>query len=69
MSGRGRPLPPNAPARSTSAKEPPRDRIRFWAIVLAANLLGTLLFAFAASTGVFPPEVRASFLALGLEAA
>ncbi len=45
------------------------DVARFWAIVLAANLLGTLPFAIAASTGVFPPEVRASFLELGLEAA
>lgn len=44
------------------------DVARFWAIVLAANLLGTLIFAFAASTGVFRAEVRASFLEIGMEA-
>lgn len=47
----------------------PSEVARFWAVLLAANLAGTLLFALAASSGVFAAEVRASFLELGLAAA
>ena len=37
-----------------------------WAVVLAANLIGTLLFAWAAAyTEAFPPEVRHAFTEMG----
>lgn len=43
--------------------------MRLWAIVLASNLLGALLFASVIShTGVFQADVRGSFAALGHEA-
>ena len=43
--------------------------LRLWAVVLAANLLGALAFAWAAeSTGAFDPHVRECFLKIGREA-
>jgi formate-nitrite transporter family protein len=43
--------------------------LRLWAVVLLANLLGTLAFAFAAArTGAFEPHVRETFLKIGGEA-
>ena len=43
--------------------------LRLWAIVLAANLLGALLFAWTVShTGVFEADVRKTFADLGREA-
>jgi formate/nitrite transporter FocA (FNT family) len=42
---------------------------RLWAIVLAANLAGTLAFAFVLhSFGIFPAEVKHAFAGLGQEA-
>jgi formate-nitrite transporter family protein len=41
-----------------------------WAVVLVANLVGTLLFAWAAAyTAAFPPEVRHAFTEIGRSAA
>jgi formate/nitrite transporter FocA (FNT family) len=43
--------------------------LRLWGLVLAANLLGALLFAFvAARTSAFDPAVRREFAELGQEA-
>jgi formate/nitrite transporter FocA (FNT family) len=42
---------------------------RLWAVVLVANLVGTLLFALAAArTSVFPAELRDAFAAIASEA-
>jgi formate/nitrite transporter FocA (FNT family) len=42
---------------------------RLWAVVLATNLLGALAFAWVVGhTGVFRPEVRAAFAAIGRDA-
>ncbi len=39
---------------------------RLWAVVLAANLVGALLFAWVAGrTDIFDPQVRSAFAALG----
>lgn len=46
------------------------DVIRYWSIVFAANILGTVLMAAALSIpGVFRPEVVQSFTDLGVKAA
>ena len=43
--------------------------LRLWAVVLAANLVGALLFAFVlARTELFEPHVRQTFLEIGREA-
>jgi formate-nitrite transporter family protein len=43
--------------------------LRLWAVVLIANLAGALIFAFVAGkTGVFRPEFKAAFSAIGREA-
>lgn len=43
--------------------------LRLWAVVLAANTVGTLLFALAAAYGgIFGPEVRDAFTEIGREA-
>jgi formate/nitrite transporter FocA (FNT family) len=45
------------------------DVARYWAIVFAANIVGTLLFAAAASIpGLFPPDITRSFTELGVRA-
>jgi formate/nitrite transporter FocA (FNT family) len=45
------------------------DVARYWAIVFAANIVGTLLFAAAASIpGLFPPDILRSFTQLGVRA-
>lgn len=42
---------------------------RLWAVVLAANVAGALLFSWAiGSRGLFPPEIRRAFEELGREA-
>jgi formate-nitrite transporter family protein len=47
-----------------------RDVLRLWAIVFAANILGTLLFAWAVeATQVFSPEAKEQFIELGRHAA
>lgn len=44
--------------------------LRFWAIVFAANIIGTLMFAAAAGLpGLFEPEVQRAFVELGKKAA
>ena len=46
------------------------NMLRLWGVVLAANLLGALLFALvAARTSAFDPEVKEAFFAIGREAA
>lgn len=46
------------------------DILRFWAIVLAANIAGTLLFAAAAGLpGLFEPDMQRAFAELGEKAA
>jgi formate/nitrite transporter FocA (FNT family) len=46
-----------------------RDVARLWGVVLAANLLGALAFAWAvAATPIFRPELKAAFLSIGREA-
>jgi formate/nitrite transporter FocA (FNT family) len=46
-----------------------RDVARLWGVVLVANLLGALAFAWAAAaTPIFRPELKAAFLAIGREA-
>ena len=43
--------------------------LRLWAIVLVANLVGALIFAWVAGkTGAFRPEFKAAFSAIGREA-
>ncbi|HEX8500376.1 MAG TPA: formate/nitrite transporter family protein [Pyrinomonadaceae bacterium] len=43
--------------------------LKLWAVVLAANLAGAVLFAFVvARTGLFDPHVREAFGAIGREA-
>ncbi len=43
--------------------------LRLWAIVLVANLIGALIFAFVAGkTGAFRPEFKTAFSAIGREA-
>jgi formate/nitrite transporter FocA (FNT family) len=45
------------------------NMLRLWAVVLAANLLGALVFAWAAArTHAFEPDVRDAFTAIGHEA-
>jgi formate/nitrite transporter FocA (FNT family) len=47
-----------------------RDVLRLWAIVFAANILGTLLFAWAVeATEVFSPAAKEQFIELGRHAA
>ena len=44
--------------------------LRLWVVVLAANLLGAAIFAWAAgNTAAFRPDVRNAFLEIGREAA
>jgi formate-nitrite transporter family protein len=44
--------------------------LRLWGIVLFTNLIGAAIFAYViAHTATFPPDVKATFLKLGLEAA
>ncbi len=46
-----------------------RKVLVLWSVVLVANVVGALLFAFAAArTAAFSPELRAAFLAIGREA-
>jgi len=46
-----------------------REVLRYWAIVFAANILGTLLFAGAASIpGLFKPDAVQAFIELGSKA-
>lgn len=46
-----------------------RNVLRLWAVVLAANLVGTLAIAWVLGhTGLFDPPVRESFKAISLEA-
>jgi len=46
------------------------DVIRYWAIVFAANIVATLLFAAAATIpGLFPPDGVHAFVDLGVKAA
>jgi formate/nitrite transporter FocA (FNT family) len=48
----------------------PSDVARYWAIVFAANIIGTLLFAAAATIpGIFPRDVAHAFTDLGAKAA
>lgn len=43
--------------------------LRLWAVVLVANLIGALIFAWVVGkTGVFRPEFKAAFSAIGREA-
>jgi formate/nitrite transporter FocA (FNT family) len=47
-----------------------KDVSRYWAIVFAANIVGTLLFAAAATIpGLFTPETVRAFTELGVKAA
>ena len=53
--------------------KPSRDRfvkmLRLWGIVFLANVVGTLLFSlYAAKTSAFDAQLKAAFLAIGLEA-
>jgi formate/nitrite transporter FocA (FNT family) len=46
-----------------------RDLLRYWAIVFATNIIGTLLFAAALSIpGLFKPEIGHAFIELGAKA-
>jgi formate/nitrite transporter FocA (FNT family) len=46
------------------------DVLRYWAIVFAANILATLLFAAAVNIpGLFPPDAIHAFTDLGVKAA
>lgn len=48
---------------------PARDVLRFWGIVFAANMVGTLMLAGAATIPtLFPPDVVREFTRLGVEA-
>ena len=43
--------------------------LRLWVLVLAANLLGAMIFAWTISRGaIFPPETQRAFAAIGTEA-
>jgi len=62
-------LTPIVPYLSKKSDVPLWKVLRLWGIVLAANILGTLLFAlFSAYTELFRPELRNAFAALGTEA-
>ena len=44
--------------------------LRFWSIVFATNIVGTILFAWAVSLpGLFPPEFHRAFFEIGIEGA
>lgn len=46
-----------------------KNVLRLWMVVLAANLFGALIFAWAAgNTAAFPPQVRHAFQEIGHEA-
>jgi formate/nitrite transporter FocA (FNT family) len=62
-------LTPVVPLLSRQSDISLRRVLRLWGIVLAANLVGTLLFALAAArTELFRPELREAFAAIGTEA-
>lgn len=62
-------LTPIVPLMATRTAETLRKVAVLWALVLASNLVGALLFAWAAAfTDVFAQDVRASFVDLGREA-
>ncbi len=43
--------------------------VRLWSIVLFTNLIGAAIFSYcAAHTATFPPQIKAAFLQIGLEA-
>lgn len=57
------------PLLSRRSRSALRSVCRLWGVVLAANLLGALVFALiVAQTSVFGPAVKESFGVLGLEA-
>ncbi|HET7458082.1 MAG TPA: formate/nitrite transporter family protein [Gemmatimonadaceae bacterium] len=61
-------LTPVVPYLSKNSETKLSHVLRLWGIVLVANLVGTFLFALAASkTAVFPPELRGAFAAIGTE--
>jgi formate-nitrite transporter family protein len=62
-------LTPIVPLMSKRDRETLGKVLKLWAVVLVANLLGTLLFALAAArTEAFPAALRAAFAAIGGEA-
>ena len=62
-------LEPMVPLLNKPTMERFVKMLRLWGIVLLANVVGTLLFAlYAARTSAFDEELKAAFLAIGLEA-
>lgn len=62
-------LTPVVPLLSKKSDTKLADVLRLWGIVLATNIVGTLLFALvAAYTPLFRPEMKDAFAALGSEA-
>lgn len=61
-------LTPLVPLMTHRTREMLRSTLSLWAIVLLANVVGTLLFAWiAARTAVFPEEVRQAMRTVALE--
>jgi len=57
------------PFMHAPSSEKLRKLLRLWAVVLVANLIGALIFAWVAGkTGAFRPEFKAAFSAIGREA-
>lgn len=62
-------LEPMVPLLNKPTRERFMKLLRLWGIVLLTNIAGTLLFAlYAAKTSAFDEELKAAFLAIGLEA-
>lgn len=62
-------LEPMVPLLNKPTMERFTKMLRLWGIVLLANVVGTLLFSlYAARTSAFDDELKAAFLAIGLEA-
>lgn len=62
-------LTPIVPLLTRKTGEMLRRVLRLWGIVLVANLVGTIVFAWVvAATALFEPNVHAAFLAIGQEA-
>ncbi|HYD51780.1 MAG TPA: formate/nitrite transporter family protein [Gemmatimonadaceae bacterium] len=62
-------LTPMVPLLTKRTGELLRKVLKLWAVVLLANLVGTLLFAWgAARTEIFSPELRATFETVAQEA-
>lgn len=62
-------LTPMVPLFTKPTRDAFRKVARLWGVVLAANVIGTLIFSLAlATTSMFDDKLKSAFLAIGLEA-